>query len=169
MKSAFRRRTPELDGCALPMSQRLRALLDMRRHDPSGQVMGPEASCSAMQSGSPFNRSTWTGACRRAEIVGLTFHDLRREAGSRLLESGMPEHYVQRSLDHANLSTTSRYLKTTRRGMHEALSRVEERRNRCTAVAHEADSGLTLTEHPTGPRNAEVPVSKALPGQPLTN
>jgi integrase len=58
---------------------------------------------------------------RRAEIVGLNFHDLRREASSRLLESGMPEHHVQRFLDHANLSTTSRDLKITRRGMHEAL------------------------------------------------
>jgi integrase len=51
--------------------------------------------------------TAWTAACRRAEIVGLNFHDLRREAGSRLLESGMPEHYVLRFLDHANLSTTS--------------------------------------------------------------
>jgi hypothetical protein len=81
----------------------------------------------------------------------------------------MPEHYVQRFLDHANLSTTSRYLKTTRRGMHEALTRVEERRSRCTTVAHEVDSALTLTEHPTGPGIVEVSVSKALPGQPLTN
>jgi site-specific recombinase XerD len=32
---------------------------------------------------------------------------LRREGGSRLLEGGVPEHYVQRFLDHANLSTAS--------------------------------------------------------------
>ena len=57
--------------------------------------------------------------------VGLTFHDLRRKAGSRLLEGGMRAHYGQRFLDHANLSTTSRYLKTTRRGTHEALTRVD--------------------------------------------
>ncbi len=58
----------------------------------------------------------------------LNFHDLRREGGSRLLEGGMPEHYVQRFLDHANLSTTSRYLATTRRGMHQVFRQYEERR-----------------------------------------
>jgi hypothetical protein len=40
----------------------------------------------------------------------------------------VPEHYVQQFLDHANLSTTSRYLKTTRRGLHEALEQYEIRR-----------------------------------------
>ena len=102
-------------------------------------------------------------------LVGLNFHDLRREAGSRLLEGGMPEHYVQRFLDHANLSTTSRYLKTTRRGMHEALRRVEERRKRCTTVAHEANPALTFTENPTEPPVAEISVSEAFTGKQLPN
>ena len=39
----------------------------------------------------------------------------------------MPEHYVRRFLDHA-LLTTSRHLKTTKRGMHQVLQRFEERR-----------------------------------------
>jgi integrase len=90
-----------------------------------------------------------TAACRRAQIVGLNFHDLRREACSRILESGMPERYVQRFLDHAKLSPTSRYLKTTRREMREAFRRAEERRNRCTTVAQQTDSALPLTESPT--------------------
>ena len=48
----------------------------------------------------------------------------------------MDPHYVQALLDHANLSTTSRYLNITSRGMHAALGRVEaERGIRCTAVA----------------------------------
>jgi hypothetical protein len=34
--------------------------------------------------------------------------DLRRKAGSRLLEGAMPEHHVQRVLDHAKLSPTPR-------------------------------------------------------------
>ena len=80
----------------------------------------------------------------------------------------MPEHYVQRFLDHANLSTTSRYLKTARRGMHEALKHVEQRRNRCTTVAQPADSAVPLTETPTEPRTAEPSVSEVLTGQSLT-
>ena len=116
------------------MSQRLHALLDMRRHDPDGHVSGPDAFVFDNVVGECIHLvdTGWTAACRRAGIVGLNFHDLRREAGSRLLEGGMPEHYVQRFLDHATLSTTSRCLKTTRRGMHEAFRRVEERRKRCT-------------------------------------
>jgi hypothetical protein len=81
----------------------------------------------------------------------------------------MPEHYVQRFLDHANLSKTSRYLKTTRRGMHEALTRVEERRNRCTTVAHETDSALTLTENTTDPQGAEISLSEEVTGHAPTH
>jgi hypothetical protein len=80
----------------------------------------------------------------------------------------MPEHYVQRFLDHANLSTTSRCLTTVRRGMHEALERVEERRNRCTTVASIADSALTLFEKPIESHVAEGSVSEGLTGQQLT-
>jgi integrase len=153
----------------LPMSQRVQALLDMRRHDPSGQLWGPDAFVFGNAVGECIHSvdTAWTAACRRAEIVGLNFHDLRREAGSRLLEGGMPVHYVQRFLDHANLSTTSRYLKTTRRGMHEALARVEARRNRCTAVAQTANFELPLVENPTGPAFAEVSAAEGLPGHSL--
>jgi integrase len=154
----------------LPMSQRLRALLDMRRLDSSGRAFGPAAFVFGNAVGEPVGSvdTAWQAACRRADIHELNFHDLRREAGSRLLESGMPEHYVQRFLDHANLSTTSRYLKTTRRGMHEALKRVEER-NRCTPVAQGADSALRLTGSPTEPQAKEIPVAEALTGQSLPN
>jgi integrase len=155
----------------LPMSQRLHALLDMRRHDPDGHVSGPDAFVFGNAVGECIHSvdTAWKAACRRADIIGLNFHDLRREAGSRLLEGGMPEHYVQRFLDHANLSTTSRYLKTTRRGMHEALRHVDERRNRCTTVAQQADSALTLTKNPTESQVTEASVSEALTGQPLSH
>lgn len=64
-------------------------------------------------------------ACRRAGIVGLHFHDLRREAASRLLEGHVPEHYVQAFLGHADLTTTSAYLATTRKGLHQQFRRYE--------------------------------------------
>ena len=57
----------------------------------------------------------------------------------------MPEHYVQRFLDHASLSTTSRYLTTTRRGMHQVFRQYEERRDRCKNVARTEDSGVSWT------------------------
>jgi integrase len=62
--------------------------------------------------------------------IDLNFHDLRREAGSRLQEGGVPLNIIQAFIDHANISTTSRYLKITQQGMHAALNRFEEDRGR---------------------------------------
>ena len=54
----------------------------------------------------------WKAACLRG-IVDLHFHDLRREAGSRGLEGGMPLLTVRKWLGHWNISQTSTYLETT--------------------------------------------------------
>ena len=69
----------------------------------------------------------WRAACARAQITRLHFHDLRREAASRLLEGGVPEQYVQQILGHADLTTTSRYLATTRKGLHTVMERYQAR------------------------------------------
>ena len=68
--------------------------------------------------------------CCRAKLaaINLHLHDLRRESGSRMLEGGMPLNIVQAFLDHANISTSSRYLKVTSVGMHAAMKRYEEAR-----------------------------------------
>lgn len=53
----------------------------------------------------------------------------------------MAPNYVQRFLDRVNLSTTSRYLKVERQGMHATLKRFEETREfRCTSVAHDTET-----------------------------
>jgi len=93
-----------------------------------------------------------TAECRQQlGSIDLRFHDLRREAGSRFLELGMAPHYVQAFLDHAKLSTTSRYLAIDSRGMHAAMENAEKARRRMARegkrgnpVAKNADSG----EHP---------------------
>jgi integrase len=136
----------------LPMSQRLRALLEMRRLDPDGQpwpptayVFGDGATGERIKS----LKTAWetarlkaygfkvtrekngrlTPACRQhLREINLRFHDLRREAGSRFLEGGMAANYVQKFLDHAKLSTTSRYLNIERDGMHAALKGFEKQR-----------------------------------------
>ena len=73
---------------------------------------------------------------RRAHIKGLHFHDLRREFGSRLRETpGMSDHEVRDWLGHANITTTSRYLSTTRVGLQQALHKFEEARNIRTKFA----------------------------------
>src|SRR5689334_21292364 len=66
-------------------------------------------------------------ACRRAGIVGLHCHDLRREGASLLLESRMSEH-VKGVLGHANISITSTYVATTRQGPHGQMKQGEAHR-----------------------------------------
>jgi integrase len=55
-------------------------------------------------------KTAWTNTCRRADIRGLRFHDLRHEAASRKVEAGYPMHAVSLWLGHTNLTTTARYL-----------------------------------------------------------
>jgi hypothetical protein len=57
----------------------------------------------------------------RVRTINLHFHDLRHEAGSRLLEAGWPLHEVQQMLGHASLEQTSTYLNATLRGMHRSM------------------------------------------------
>jgi hypothetical protein len=57
--------------------------------------------------------------------IDLHFHDLRREAGSRWLDAGVPLHTIQRWLAHTNISQTSTYLAVTDTGSHEAMARFD--------------------------------------------
>lgn len=66
------------------------------------------------------------------ERLDLHFHDLRREAGSRWMEGGMPLHVVQQLLGHADARTTSIYLNATRTGLHESMRRFEDFRQSST-------------------------------------
>lgn len=64
--------------------------------------------------GKPYNRSDslkrcFEGACRRANIKGLRFHDLRHTAATRMVESGASIVAVSKILGHSSLNTTMRY------------------------------------------------------------
>ena len=64
------------------------------------------------ESGDRTNRLTAASrACYRR--IGLHFHDLRREFGSRVLESGSSLVEARDLLGHANISQTSTYLQST--------------------------------------------------------
>jgi site-specific recombinase XerD len=55
--------------------------------------------------------------------IDLHFHDLRHEAGSRLLEAGWPLHHVKDMLGHTNIATTGTYLNVTTAGLAESMRR----------------------------------------------
>lgn len=60
----------------------------------------------------PFKgvRKTFEGACRRASIEDLTFHDLRRTFGTRLLEAGVDIVTISKLYGHSTVLVTQRYL-----------------------------------------------------------
>lgn len=114
----------------IPMSARLRAILEMRRHDPAGEEFPPEAFVFGNEIGQRVTtvKTAWRLACQRAGVAGLHFHDLRREAGSRWLEGGVALHTVKTWLGHANISQTSTYLANTFQTQHDAMQAFEQRR-----------------------------------------
>ena len=132
----------------VPMSQTLRSLLEMRKHAPDGTEHGAHAYVFGNELGERVTdlRDAWERCCSAAKITGLSFHDLRREAASRLRESGAPDHVVAAWLGHANISTTSRYLKTNRSGLQRYLKRFEQHRAKsCTTVAQTPSPGARAT------------------------
>lgn len=138
----------------VPMTRRLRAVLEMRGRAADGKTHRPDAFVFGNDLGERVGdvRSQWERCCRAAGIEGLVFHDLRREAASRLRESGAPDHVVAAWLGHANISTTSRYLRTSRAGLQRYLQGFEKHRELCTSVAHTPSneaSGIAFEAHST--------------------
>ena len=96
----------------IPISSVLRAVLEARLVDPVGHPLPPDAFVFGNEIGRPRQsiQKAWEGTRRRAMVTDLHFHDLRREAGSRWMDAGIPLATIQRWLGHANISQTSTYL-----------------------------------------------------------
>jgi integrase len=72
--------------------------------------------------------------------INLHFHDLRREAGSRWMDAGVPLATIQRWLGHHNISQTSTYLAASGGGDAEAMRAFEVAKGRLPNVAVSAGS-----------------------------
>ncbi len=117
----------------IPISTRLRGILELRRFDPAGQPHAFDAYVfgSAIGQRVQSTKRAWTSAVLKAhgekpsytatmnvtpesratlQAINLHFHDLRREAGSRWLDGGVPLHTVRDWLGHTNISQTSNLL-----------------------------------------------------------
>jgi integrase len=109
----------------LPISARLKAVLEMIKVAPDGKERSPAGYVFGDDVGGHVAdpKKAWATACRNAGITELHFHDLRHEAGSRFLEAGWPLHNVQEMLGHADLKQTSTYLNVTRVGLQDSMKR----------------------------------------------
>ncbi len=133
----------------VPLTQHLRALLDMRRHAPDGREHAADRFVFGNEVGEPVKywrvNAAWHDTCVAAGITGLHFHDLRRELASTLRESGAPDHIVADVLGHANISTTSRYLKASRAGLTTYVKQFEAHRAQQKQAAAKAAQQKTGT------------------------
>ena len=132
----------------VPVSKRVKAILEMRRHGPDGKELGPDGYVFGTETGErrksvshdwniavlrahghepTFKRGKLSAASRKVlQRIDLHMHDLRRECGSRLLEAGVGIHEVREWLGHRDISTTGRYLAITGASLQRALTRLEE-------------------------------------------
>ena len=122
-------RTKTAEPRVVPMSRRLIGMLTERRTDSEGERFPEHAYVFGNEVGERTRsiKTAWENCRRRAGITGLDFHDLRREFGSRLRESGASDHDVRDWLGHSNITTTSRYLATTQSRLQQLLKALEAR------------------------------------------
>ena len=85
-------------------------------------------------------KKAWRLALTRAQIDGLHFHDLRREAASRWLDAGRSLSTIQRWLGHHSLAQTVTYLCASQGNDAEEMRAYEERIGRLPYVAVSAGS-----------------------------
>jgi integrase len=147
----------------IPISSRLKSILEMRRFDPAGQPHAMDAYVFGTEIGSrltSINRAWHTAVLKshgqtpaytattnltpesRAALdaIDLHFHDLRREAGSRWLEGGVPLHTIRDWLGHTNISQTSTYLASTAKTQHDAMARFEAQQIARNEIATKAET-----------------------------
>ena len=135
----------------VPVGQRLAAVLEMLRTDPEGEDLPADTFVFGDEIGQKIGsvKTAWRTACAQAGIVDLHFHDLRREFACRLLESRAELHDVRDFLGHANITTTSRYLRSTTLRLERALTLLEEHEQRQAGTKRarrgKKDSGKSAT------------------------
>ena len=119
-------KTKTYQNRVIPVPSDVRAVLEMRRADPKGNPFPPDAFVFGNEFGKRIwsVKTAWRNTCRLAGISNLHFHDLRREFACRLLESKAGLCDVKEFFGHANVTTTSRYLRSTPVRLVEALKRM---------------------------------------------
>jgi len=148
----------------IPISSRLRGILEMRRLDPAGKPLAGDAYALGNAIGQRVKdvKRAWMTAVLKAhghestytetanlspesraafESIDLHFHDLRREAGSRWLEGGVPLHTIRDWLGHTSIAQTSTYLAGTIQTQHDAMAQFEARRVSLQKLAKRSKTG----------------------------
>jgi integrase len=166
----------------LPISARLKAVLETAKTDPAGNRFAPTAYVFGDGIGLRLRsiKTAWDTAVLlsrgvkperedngrlsadcRAELkaANLHFHDLRHEAGSRLLKAGWPPHHVKDMLGHADVKTTDTYLNVTVAGLDESMRKFDQARANLQEFASEAPKDQRFPCKPEPAESAKVSVN----------
>jgi integrase len=99
-RTAHLPKTKNGEARTVPLSSRAVATLEALPRNLDGRVFGVTYEGI---------HQSYVRACRRAGITGLTFHDLRHEATSRLFEKGLNPMQVAAITGHKTLQMLKRY------------------------------------------------------------
>ena len=99
-RTAHLPKTKNGEARTVPLSSRAVAILEALPRNLDGRVFGVTYEGV---------KQAYVRACRRAAITGLTFHDLRHEATTRLFEKGFNPMEVSTITGHKTLQMLKRY------------------------------------------------------------
>lgn len=136
----------------VPLNSSALAVLEERRQKAKGEIVFPSpkggATIKAVRNG-------FEGACRRAGILGLRFHDLRHTFATRLIQRGADIITVQNLLGHHSVTITQRY---THSGLDRKQDAVRLLSAKAWKSAQKPDDLLRRRDTDPGNREA-VPVT----------
>jgi integrase len=111
----------------VPIMPELREILDRRRKGPDGDNLAADRYVFGNAVGDQYTRRhlcrLWEQTCEAAGVKDLHLHDLRAEAGSQLIEAGVPIHEVRDALGHSSTMMTDTYLRTRVNSLKQAYER----------------------------------------------
>lgn len=129
-KVNLEQREVRFEGCKsgrlrhVPMNETLYSeLLALKNMNGQSPLVFPSP-----KTGSVFTsiKTGFLAACRRSNIQGLRFHDLRHSFASRLVQRGCDIVTLKGLLGHRDLSTTQRYLHSSDERRRQAVSLLEK-------------------------------------------
>jgi len=125
----------------------------MRRTGPDGESLGPDTFVFGDECGGRVGefKVAWYGTLRRAGTRDLTFHDLRHEFGSRLIEAGVSLLTVSHLYGHKSIATTARYLNASERVVEREMAsfhRIQERQH--PGLQHDDNADGAVMQEPRG-------------------
>lgn len=101
-------------------------------------------------------RKQWVKACKRAELPGLRFHDLRRTGVRNLVRAGVPERVAMAISGHKTRAIFERYNIVSERDLTEAAEKYE------AYVQHEKQNGANSGQVAPQAHDAPMPTGQLI-------